>query len=61
MTDSVLTWYDVFPVQEQLVDMTPDQVFWVDVGAGRGHRTREFCTRFPICLGNCMFKMFPAL
>lgn len=47
VTDDALTWYDVFPVEEQAANMTSDQVLWIDVGGNLGHRTREFRAKFP--------------
>lgn len=59
LTDESLTWYDVYQVQDQTANMSPNQYLWVDVGGGFGHRTQEFRSKFPSLPGKLIVQDLP--
>lgn len=59
LTDDVLTWSDLFPVMQEIEDLSHDQVLWVDVGGSFGQRTVEFRDKFPALTGRLIVQELP--
>lgn len=40
-------WHDVYPVEEKIKELGPEQVFFVDIGGGRGQQSVALRKKYP--------------
>lgn len=54
--EGLKTWLDVYPLEKECCDQTPEQVLFVDVGGGFGQQCQALRERFPRLSGQVILQ-----
>jgi demethylsterigmatocystin 6-O-methyltransferase len=53
------SWIDVFPVKDDITNLSPERALFVDVGGGIGHQCVEFKRMYPDLPGRVILQDLP--